>query len=71
MVSAHSLVITIDLVSILSRGAAFAGDLGFSNETCGQTRHGPISRDPKVSRELILHTTSMTTCFRIIHHKRK
>jgi hypothetical protein len=44
IVLAYSLVMMIDLVSILSRGAAFAGDLGFSNETCGQTRDRLVSR---------------------------
>jgi len=39
----------IDLVSILSRGAASAGDLGFSNETWGQTRDEVISKYPKLS----------------------
>jgi hypothetical protein len=33
----YSFVITIDRVSIDSRGAAPPGALGLTNETCGQT----------------------------------
>jgi hypothetical protein len=35
--AAYSFVITIDLVSIDSRGAAPADALGLSKDTCGQT----------------------------------
>jgi hypothetical protein len=35
--TAYSFVITIDLVSIDSRGAAPAEALGLSKDTCGQT----------------------------------
>ena len=41
--SPYSFVTTIDLVSILSRGAAPFGVRGLMNETCGQTNGVGIS----------------------------
>jgi hypothetical protein len=67
--TAYSFVITIDLVSIDSRGAVPADALGLSKDTCGQTWDW-VSAKNFFGRPSAL-TTSMGASFGVIHDKDK
>jgi hypothetical protein len=65
----YSFVITIDLVSIDSRGAAPAEALGLSKDTCGQTRGWASAK--RRFWDLARHTTGMRAGFSVIHDEDK
>ena len=68
--ASHSfLVNTIDRVSTLYRGGAFAGACGLSKETCGQTRKPYYLSSKFKRRKCAEHTAGMVPIFSVVHDK--